>query len=137
MCRDGHAYTGGGERPETPRIKQVSETLKKAGFRAPVVSDIRAELWTKLWGNVAFNPISVLTGANMARMANDPGVRAAIRAAMLECQAVAERLGARFTGDVEGRIEEACHVGDHGHPHHHASLRRDDSCSWAGNVAHG
>jgi 2-dehydropantoate 2-reductase len=43
---------------ETPRIKQVSETLKKAGFRSPVVSDIRAELWTKLWGNLSFNPIS-------------------------------------------------------------------------------
>jgi 2-dehydropantoate 2-reductase len=96
----------------SPRLERLAQLFRDAGIKIETTSRIRDAVWTKLWGNVAFNPLSVLTGAEMARMANDPGVRAVIRAAMLECQAVAERLGARFTGDVEGRIEEACHVGD-------------------------
>jgi 2-dehydropantoate 2-reductase len=96
----------------SPRLDRLAQLFRDADIKIEITPRIRDALWTKLWGNVAFNPISVLTGANMARMANDPGVRAAIRAAMLECQAVAERLGARFAGDVEGRIEEACRVGD-------------------------
>jgi 2-dehydropantoate 2-reductase len=94
------------------RLERLAQLFRDAGIKIETTPRIRDAVWTKLWGNVAFNPLSVLTGAEMARMAQDPGVRGAIRAAMLECQAVAERLGARFAGDVETRIEEACHVGD-------------------------
>ena len=41
------------------RVTHLSQALREAGFKAPVSSDIRAEIWTKLWGNLAFNPISV------------------------------------------------------------------------------
>src|ERR1035437_8084253 len=43
---------------KTARIEEVAASLRKAGFKAPVVTDIRSELWTKLWGNLSFNPIS-------------------------------------------------------------------------------
>ena len=38
-----------------------------AGFKAPVTKDIRAEIWLKLWGNLSFNPVSALTGADPGR----------------------------------------------------------------------
>lgn len=94
------------------RLLQLGELLAAAGLRIETTERIRDAIWMKLWGNVAFNPLSVLTGAKMERMAGDAGVRAVLRAMMLECQAVAERLGARFDRDVEGRIEEARRIGD-------------------------
>ena len=36
-----------------------------AGFKAPIVGDIRGEIWLKLWGNMVFNPISALTHATL------------------------------------------------------------------------
>lgn len=95
----------------TPRLKLLAETLAAAGIKIETTPRIRDALWMKLWGNIAFNPVSVLTGATMGRMAEDPGVRAVLRAAMREMQAVAERLGARFDKDVEARIDEGRYVG--------------------------
>ncbi|HUJ97529.1 MAG TPA: 2-dehydropantoate 2-reductase [Stellaceae bacterium] len=94
------------------RLDRLEQLLTAAGIKTEVTARIRDAVWMKLWGNVAFNPVSVLTGAKMDRMADDPGVRAVLRAAMLECQQVAERLGAHFDRDVEQRIEEARVIGD-------------------------
>jgi len=44
------------------RAEVLSQLLSKAGLKAPVYSNIRDELWFKLWGNLAFNPLSALTG---------------------------------------------------------------------------
>jgi 2-dehydropantoate 2-reductase len=96
----------------SPRLRRLAELLSAAGLKIETSERIRDAVWMKLWGNVAFNPLSVLTGAKMERMASDPGVLAVLRAAMLECQAVAERLGARFDRDVEARIAEARRIGD-------------------------
>lgn len=96
----------------TPRLERIAERFSAAGIKIETTARIRDALWMKLWGNIAFNPLSVLTGATMGRMAEDPGVRAVLRAAMLECQAVAERFGARFDKDVEARIDEARYVGE-------------------------
>ena len=96
----------------SPRLRHLAELLAAAGLEIETTQRIRDALWMKLWGNVAFNPLSVLTGAKMDRMARDPGVMAVLRAAMLECQAVAGRLGVRFDRDVETRIEEARRIGD-------------------------
>src|SRR3984893_3303323 len=42
------------------RVQRVADSLTKAGFKSPVLEDIRAEIWLKLWGNMTFNPISAL-----------------------------------------------------------------------------
>src|SRR6185312_12021715 len=96
----------------SPRLTRLAELFGAAGIKIETTPRIRDAVWMKLWGNIAFNPVSVLTGATMGRMADDPGVRAVLRAAMLECQQIAERLGALFDRDVEARIEEARYVGD-------------------------
>ncbi len=100
-----------GER--TPRIAALSEALIAAGFKAPIRPKIRDELWVKLWGNLAFNPISALTGATLDVLTSEPQVRAVARAMMVEGQAVAEKLGVRFGIDVDKRIAGAAEVGAH------------------------
>lgn len=95
------------------RSKALSQTLIAAGFKAPVRTDIRSDIWVKLWGNLAFNPISALTGATLEDIARDPGTRALARAMMVEGQVVAETLGARFAIDVDKRIDGAEQVGAH------------------------
>ncbi|MEM9147805.1 MAG: 2-dehydropantoate 2-reductase [Pseudomonadota bacterium] len=97
----------------TPRIKQISEALEAGGFRAPVLDDIRSELWLKLWGNLCFNPISALTRGTLDVVAADPTSRATAKAMMLEAQEIAESLGSSFRVDVERRINGAAKVGKH------------------------
>lgn len=95
------------------RVTALSKALTEAGFKAPVRPRIRDDIWTKLWGNLSFNPVSALTHATLEDIAADPGVRAVIRAMMVEGQAVAESLGVRFTVDVDTRIGWAADVGAH------------------------
>ncbi|MBB6309977.1 2-dehydropantoate 2-reductase [Xanthobacter tagetidis] len=97
----------------TPRVKALAELMESAGLRAPVMPNIRDELWLKLWGNLCFNPISALTHATLDVIAADPGTRAVARGMMLEAQAIAEKLGIRFRVDVERRINGAGAVGAH------------------------
>lgn len=97
----------------TPRVTALSQLMEKGGLRAPVMTNIRDELWLKLWGNLCFNPISALTHATLEVIAADPGTRAVARAMMLEAQAIAEKLGVKFRVDVERRINGAGAVGAH------------------------
>ena len=100
-----------GER--SARANTLSALLIAAGMKAPVRPRIRDELWVKLWGNMAFNPISTLTTATLDVITADPGSRAVAKAMMLEGQGVAEALGIRFALDVEKRIDGAAEVGRH------------------------
>ena len=95
------------------RVNALSEALIAAGFKAPVRPKIRDELWVKLWGNMAFNPISALTTATLDVLIADDGQRGIARAMMLEGQAVAEKLGIRFAIDVDKRIAGGAEVGAH------------------------
>ncbi len=100
-----------GERTE--RVQHLSAMMESAGLRAPVMDNIRDEMWLKLWGNLCFNPISALTHATLDVITATPGTRAVAKAMMLEGQAIAERLGVRFRVDVERRINGAGAVGAH------------------------
>jgi 2-dehydropantoate 2-reductase len=97
----------------TPRIAALSEALIAAGFKAPVRPKIRDEMWVKLWGNLAFNPISALTTATLDVLTGDPGQREVARQMMLEAQEVGTKLGIRFGIDVDKRIAGAAEVGAH------------------------
>lgn len=101
----------GGER--TARVERLSEVLGGAGLEAPVRAEIRDDIWMKLWGNLAFSPISALTGATLAELVADEGVLAVARTMMGEAQAVAEALGVRFADDIDGRIRVTAQAGAH------------------------
>lgn len=97
----------------SPRIKVIAEALIKAGLRAPVTTRLRNEIWVKLLGNVAFNPLSALTRATLGRMTADPAVRDVVRHIMIEVEAVANRLGIELPISIEQRIEGAAKLGEH------------------------
>ncbi len=95
------------------RASRLSEALRAAGFKAPVIADIRSEIWTKLWGNLAFNPISALTRATLAQICANEDTRLLAANMMREAQAVAEKLGVRFRIPLEKRLQGAAEVGEH------------------------
>jgi len=95
------------------RALRLSEMMILAGMKAPVRARIRDDIWVKLWGNVSFNPVSVLTGATLGEIARDAGTRRVVRAMMVEAQAVGETLGVRFPIGVDARIEGGAEVGGH------------------------
>ncbi|QRK12021.1 2-dehydropantoate 2-reductase [Archangium violaceum] len=97
----------------SPRVEALSKLFIQAGLKSPVRPRIRDEIWVKLWGNLAFNPLSALTGATLDRLATQADLRAVARTMMVEAQAVAEALGVRFPIDVDKRIQGAAEVGAH------------------------
>lgn len=95
------------------RVKALSRAFTGAGLKAPVRPRIRDDIWLKLWGNVSFNPVSVLTLGTLKEITEDQGTRDVIRRIMLEARAVGEKLGVRFTVDADTRIQWGADVGDH------------------------
>jgi 2-dehydropantoate 2-reductase len=102
------------------RVKRVSECFIRGGLQAPVLGDIRAEIWLKLWGNLTFNPISALSRATLADICGYPPSRAVAAAMMSEAQIVANKLGITFRVSLEKRIAGAERVG-----HHKTSMLQD------------
>jgi len=97
----------------TERTKRIAEALIAAGFRCPVTTRFRHEIWVKLLGNVAFNPISALTGGTLEELARHPDVSAVVRQLMAETEAVAGRLGIELPISIDQRMAGAEKVGAH------------------------
>jgi len=95
------------------RATRVSEAFIDAGFKAPVLEDIRSEIWLKLWGNLTFNPISAMTHSTLEAICQFPLTRELAATMMTEAKEVAEELGASFRVSLERRIEGAEKVGKH------------------------
>ena len=95
------------------RVTALSGMLQRAGFKAPVLEDIRSEIWLKAWGNLSFNPISALTHATLADICRFPPSRALAAQMMTEARDVAAKLGISFRVPLEKRIAGAERVGRH------------------------
>jgi 2-dehydropantoate 2-reductase len=98
---------------QSRRVTMVSECFTRAGFKAPVLDNIRAEIWLKLWGNLTFNPISALSRSTLAEICQYPLTRELAAAMMTEAQNVAGNLGITFRVSLEKRIAGAEKVGKH------------------------
>ena len=97
----------------TERAQRVSEVLIRAGFKSPILDNIRAEIWLKLWGNLSFNPISALTHATLVDICQFPLTRQLAADMMTEAQTIANKLGITFRLPLEKRIAGAEKVGKH------------------------
>ncbi len=95
------------------RCRRIADALIASGLRCPVTTHIRNEIWVKILGNVAFNPISALTRATLAQMARDPDVSVLVRNIMREAEAVAFKLGLKLPVSIEQRMAGAEKVGEH------------------------
>ncbi len=98
---------------ESDRLNMVSELFIEAGFKSRLLTDIRSEIWLKLWGNLTFNPISALTHSTLVDICQYPKTRELATTMMTEAQAIAERLGASLRVTIERRIDGAESVGKH------------------------
>jgi 2-dehydropantoate 2-reductase len=98
---------------KSDRVVALSRLFIEGGLKAPVRKNIRDDIWFKLLGNATFNPISVLTGATLEQMGNDPDVRTVIHKMMTEAQAVAGKLGVKFAMSIDKRIDGGADVGAH------------------------
>jgi 2-dehydropantoate 2-reductase len=107
-------------RTGTERVQRIAACFSNAGFKSPVLDDIRAEVWLKLWGNLTFNPISSLTHATLVDICRHPLTRELATRMMSEAQAVANKLGISFRVPLEKRIAGAEKVG-----HHKTSMLQD------------
>ena len=95
------------------RAGALASALNAAGLRSPLRRAIRGEIWVKLWGNVAVNPISALTRATLAQIGAQSATRKFARDVMLEVEAVANALGEKMAVDVDARLNGAAEVGEH------------------------
>jgi 2-dehydropantoate 2-reductase len=98
---------------KSERLTRIAQALIAAGFRCPVTTRFRQEIWVKLLGNVAFNPISALTGGTLVEMAEHPEASQLVREIMRETEAVAGRLGIELPISIEQRIAGAAKIGAH------------------------
>jgi 2-dehydropantoate 2-reductase len=95
------------------RVAQVAQAFAQAGLDSPVVDDIRAALWLKLWGSLAFNPISALSRATLIEICEYPPTLQLVERLMQEGEQVAQALGVRFPMTRPERIEAARRAGQH------------------------
>jgi 2-dehydropantoate 2-reductase len=97
----------------TPLLSAVdiAALFNAAGFAAEHSDNIRADVWTKLIGNLSFNPVSALTGLRMDRLCSDPAICDLLRALIEEGKAVAAKMGISLTIDADARIAMARALG--------------------------
>ena len=98
---------------KSERARRIADALGAAGFRCPVSTRFRQEIWVKLLGNVAFNPISALTSGTLEEMVRHPEVSRVVRELMVETEAVAGRLGIELPISIDQRMAGAERVGAH------------------------
>ena len=96
------------------RCQRFSEAMIAGGLKCPVeTTELRNEVWVKLMGNVAFNPLAVLTRATMAGMCGHEPTKRLIAKLMEETLEVAHAVGAQPKVSVEKRLAGAEKVGAH------------------------
>jgi 2-dehydropantoate 2-reductase len=88
----------------TPRLHLLGDWFRRAGFDCVETTDIRREIWLKLWGNLSTNPISLLTETTLDRIIDDPLVRELVRRMMEEAERVGTAIGIRPALSVDEMI---------------------------------
>lgn len=97
----------------TERALALSSALQSVGLKAPVRNNIRHELWVKLMGNGALNPLSALTGKTLRDLIDSSDGHRLIDSMMDEIRQVAAAVGVQIAISNERRIEGARAAGYH------------------------
>ena len=92
-------------------LEGIKALLTAAGLNVSTTPRIRDEIWNKLTGNAAFNPLSALTRALMTDIMADPALYDMVGKIMNEVRAVGTALGAKFSITIEERLEQSRHIG--------------------------
>jgi 2-dehydropantoate 2-reductase len=95
------------------RCAAIGAAFAAGGLKAPVDRKLRDQIWLKLIGNAAFNPVSALTRATLAELGARREMVELLGAIFTECAAVATRLGVHFAVSLERRLAAGLAVGEH------------------------
>ena len=98
---------------KSDRVLTMSKTLVSAGLKAPIRNNIRQDIWTKLIGNLAFNPLSVITGETLDVLVSKAENKKIAYSAMKEASLIMDKLEIPLNISIEQRIEGAGKVGKH------------------------
>jgi 2-dehydropantoate 2-reductase len=98
---------------QTERVSTISKALISAELKAPVRNNIRQEIWIKLIGNLAFNPLSVITGETLDVLISKEENKKIAEEAMREASLIMDKLGIPLNISINQRIEGAAKVGSH------------------------
>jgi len=98
---------------QSERLADIAALLAEAGLSAPTEGNIRSEVWVKMWGNVSFSPMAVLTMSKLGPLVEGEDLRALGVTIMEEVQAVGEALGVEFTATIADRLEGTRRVAGH------------------------
>ena len=98
---------------QTERISRISKAMARADLKAPVRKNIRQEIWMKLIGNLAFNPLSVITEETLdVLLLNEENKKTAYEV-MKEATLIMDKLNVPMSVSIDQRIEGAAKVGSH------------------------
>jgi 2-dehydropantoate 2-reductase len=100
---DGRTSTSTGE---------LARLVAAGGVACPVTSEIRTEIWAKLWGNASMNPVSAIIRRSAHGIFGDPRLSELLRELMLEFARVGERLGLKLPMSVDERLAVTRKLGD-------------------------
>jgi len=92
------------DRTVSARARRLAEVMNAAGFDARVAADIRVEVWTKLIGNLSYNPVAALALATMDDINSNEALLALIKSMMGEAMRVAGAYGVRVPMTVDERV---------------------------------
>lgn len=113
MAGPGHVrHHGRGELllgPDPSHTRWVP-LFQQAGVPLQLSDQIQPMLWTKLAINCAYNALSALGGRPYGEMVAAPGVWDVMRAAVQECQAVAQAEGVTLPADLWQQVERIAHT---------------------------
>ena len=98
---------------QSERVSRISKALISAGLKAPIRNNIRQEIWTKLIGNLAFNPLSVITGETLDVLLAKEKNKEIAYAAMQEASLIMNKLKIPLKISIDQRIKGAAKVGAH------------------------
>lgn len=106
-----HLVLGDARGGESSRAHRIGEVFRTAGLDVELTANVRRALWFKLWGNMALNPLSVLTQATTGAMLDDSLVRGFVRSTMLEAAAIGAKIGCEIDQAPEDRMAITRHLG--------------------------
>jgi len=87
------------------RAPLLSHRLEQGGLRAPRSDNIRGEIWTKFANSLCWNPVGILTLADMDGIAGSPEVVAIIEGMLNGIDAIADSFGLTMPQSIGERID--------------------------------
>lgn len=93
------------------QVDALRSDLRAAGFDTEISTDIRRDIWFKLYGNLALNPVSVLTRQPADRILGDPLARQFVARCVTEANAIGHAIGLGTDQSAEDRLDMTARLG--------------------------